>query len=170
MKLLFDLSGRLCWLMSVAARLLIGGLVLLVVADVAVRNAGLRPLAWAVNSSEFLLLYITFLAMPWLVRQKGHVFVEFLRVALPRNAKVVLARVVYLACMVLCLYLAWVAGRSLILAIERGTYEMRTFDIPKWMVFAPMVVAFALSAVEWLRYLLGHDDFYDRDILEVGGH
>lgn len=170
MKLLFDLSGRLSWLLAVFARLLIGALVLLVVADVAVRNAGLRPLAWAVNTSEFFLLYVTFLAMPWLVRKKGHVFVEFLRIALPRPAKAALARVVYLGCIVLCVYLAWVAGRSMLLAIERGTYEMRTFDIPKWVVFLPMVVAFSLSAVEWLRYLLGHDDFYDRDLLETGGH
>jgi hypothetical protein len=47
---------------------------------------------------------------------------------------------------------------------------MRVFDIPKWVVFAPMVLAFALSAVEWLRYLLGYDDLYDRDLLETGGH
>lgn len=170
MKTLFDLSGRLCWLLAIAARLLIGALVLLVVADVAVRNSGLRPLAWAVNTSEFLLLYITFLSMPWLVRKKGHVFVEFLRIALPRQAKQVLSRVVYLACMVLCLYIGWVALNSMLLAIERGTYEMRTFDIPKWVVFAPMVLAFGLSALEWLRYALGYDDFYDRDLLEVGGH
>ena len=170
MKSFFDLSGRLSWLMSVCARLLIGALVVLVVADVAVRNAGLRPLAWAVNTSEFFLLYITFLSMPWLVRQKGHVFVEFLRVVLPDRAKLVLARVIYFACLVLCLYLAWVAGKSFALAIARGTYEMRTFDIPKWVVFAPMIAAFVLSSVEWLRYLLGYDDFYDRDILDVGGH
>ncbi|MFN3400421.1 MAG: TRAP transporter small permease subunit [Ferrovibrio sp.] len=130
----------------------------------------LRPLAWAVNTSEFFLLYITFLAMPWLVRQKGHVFVEFLRIWLPRRAKAVLARIVYLGCIVLCLYLGWVAWNSLTLAVQRGTFEMRTFDIPKWVVFAPMVLAFFLSAVEWLRYLLGYDDFYDRDPLEAGGH
>ena len=170
MKLLFDLSGRVSWILAVFARLLIGALILLVVADVAVRNAGLRPLAWAVNTSEFFLLYITFLSMPWLVRRKGHVFVEFLRIALPERAKAVLARLVYLGCIVLCLYLAWVAFNSLTLAIQRGTYEMRTFDIPKWVVFLPIVTAFGLSAVEWLRYLLGYDDFYDRDLLEVGGH
>ena len=170
MKLLFDLTGRLSWLMATLAKLLIGALVLLVVADVAFRNSGLRPLAWAVNTSEFFLLYITFLSMPWLVRQKGHVFVEFLRVALPDSAKIWLARLVYLSCIVLCLYLAGVATQSLITAIQRGTYEMRTFDIPKWVVFSPMVLAFTVSAMEWLRYLMGYDDFYDRDILEVGGH
>lgn len=170
MTVLFALSGRLCWLLAVIARLLIGGLIVIVVADVAFRNLGLRPLAWAVNSSEFLLLYITFLSMPWLVRTKGHVFVDFLRVALPRHARLVLSRIVYAGCIALCLYLGWVALDSLILAIQRGTYEMRTFDIPKWMVFSPMVLAFGLSAIEWLRYLLGHDDFYNRDLLEVGGH
>lgn len=170
MKTVFDLSGRLCWLMAVVARLLIGALVLLVVADVFVRNVGWRPLAWAVNASEFFLLYVTFLSMPWLIRNKGHVFVEFLRIALPEKAKRVMARVVYVACMVLCLYLGWVALNSLILAIERGTYEMRTFDIPKWVVFGPMVLAFGLSAVEWLRFALGYCDMYDRDLMEVGGH
>jgi len=170
MRQLFDATGRLSWVMATIAKLLIGSLVLLVVADVAFRNLGLRPLAWAVNTSEFFLLYITFMSMPWLVRQKGHVFVEFLRVALPDSAKIWMARLVYLACIVLCLYLAGVALQSLVTAIQRGTYEMRTFDIPKWVVFAPMVLAFTVSALEWLRYLMGYDDFYDRDILEVGGH
>ena len=170
MRRLFDFTGWLSWLMATIAKLLIGALVLLVVADVAFRNSGLRPLAWAVNTSEFFLLYITFMSMPWLVRQKGHVFVEFLRVALPDHARIWLARLVYLGCIALCLYLAGVATQSLITAIQRGTYEMRTFDIPKWVVFSPMVLAFTVSAFEWLRYLLGYDDFYDRDILEVGGH
>ncbi|MCB1342362.1 MAG: TRAP transporter small permease [Pseudooceanicola sp.] len=170
MTTLFTLSGRLCWALAVLARLLIGGLIVIVVADVAFRNLGQRPLAWVVNSSEFVLLYITFLSMPWLVRRKGHVFVDFLRVALPRQVRALLEKVVYLACIGLCLYLGWVALNSLIVAIQRGTYEMRTFDIPKWVVYSPMVLAFALSAVEWLRYLLGHDDFYDRDLMEVGGH
>lgn len=170
MKLVFDLSGRLCWLLAMIARLLIGALVVLVVTDVAVRNAGLRPLAWAVNTSEFFLLYITFFAMPWLVRNKGHVFVIFLRVVLPPVARQLLAKVVYLGCIVLCLYLGWVAWNSLTLSVARGTYEMRTFDIPKWVVFAPMVLAFFLSALEWLRYLLGYDDFYDNDPIEAGGH
>ncbi|WP_323040354.1 TRAP transporter small permease [Gemmobacter sp.] len=170
MNLLFDLTGRASQLLAIAARILIGALVLLVVADVAVRNIGLRPLGWAVNTSEFFLLYVTFLSMPWLIRTKGHVFVEFLRIALPASAKRVMARIVYVGCMVLCLYLGWVALNSMILSVQRGTYEMRTFDIPKWVVFAPMVGAFGLSALEWLRFALGYDDMYDRDLMEVGGH
>lgn len=170
MNTLFHLSGQLCWLLSVAARALIGVLVLIVVADVAVRNAGLRPLSWAVNTSEMLLLYVTFFSMPWLVRCKGHVFVNFLRIALPDAGKRVLARIVYLGCVGLCLYLGWIALTSMQQAIVRGTYEMRNFDIPKWVIFAPMALAFLLSALEWMRYALGIEDYYDADPLEHGGH
>lgn len=170
MKTIFDLSGRLCWVLSVIARALIGLLVLIVVADVAVRNFGFRPLSWAVNSSELLLLYITFFSMPWLVRNKGHVFVSFLRIALSDAGKRVLARIVYLGCVALCLYLGWVALTSMQLAIARNTYEMRNFDIPKWVIFAPMTLAFFLAALEWLRFALGFDDYYDSDPLANGGH
>lgn len=170
MKTLFHLTGQASWGLSVLARLMIGAMILIVVSDVAFRNLGLRPLAWAINTSEFLLLYVTFLSMPWLIRQKGHVFVEFLRVALPKKAKKVLEKLVYLGCLILCLYIGGVALMSMIDAIARGTYEMRTFDTPKWVVFLPMVLAYGLSALEWLRFLMGSDSMYERDLMEVGGH
>lgn len=170
MKTLFYLSGQASWFLSLAARLMIGAMIVIVVGDVAFRNLGLRPLSWAINASEFLLLFVTFLSMPWLIRQKGHVFVEFLRVALPAKGKLILEKLVYLGCLVLCLYIGAVALMSLVDAVARGTYEMRTFDTPKWVIFLPMVLAYGLSAVEWLRYLVGADSLYDRNILEVGGH
>ncbi|MDO9525843.1 MAG: TRAP transporter small permease [Gemmobacter sp.] len=169
MTLLFDLSGKLAWALASFAKLLIGIMILLVVSDVAVRNFGWRPMTWAISASEYILMYVAFLAMPWLVRIKGHVFVEFLRFMLPEKAKQVLAKVVYLTSVLLCLYLGWIALSSLMLSIERGTYETRTFDTPKWVVFLPIMTGFFLSAVEWLRYLLGHDSLYNRDPLEVEG-
>lgn len=170
MKTLFDLSGQFCWLLSVIARALIGFLVLIVVADVAVRNMGLRPLSWAVNSSEILLLYVTFFSMPWLVRKKGHVSVNFLRVLLPETGRYLLSKAVYIGCMLLCIYLGWIALTSMQLAISRGAYEMRNFDIPKWVIFAPMALALFMAALEWLRYALGVDNYYNADPLENGGH
>jgi len=169
MNLIFDLSGKLAWALASLAKLMIGTMILLVVADVAVRNLGWRPMTWAVSASEYILMYVAFLAMPWLVRIKGHVFVEFLRFLLPSQAKRVLEKIVYLTSVILCLYLGWIALNSFLLAIERGTYEMRTFDMPKWAVFLPIMTGFFLSAVEWLRYLMGSDSLYNRDPLEVEG-
>lgn len=169
MKTLFDMTGRLSEALAAVAKVLLGLMILFVVADVAFRNLGLRPLSWAVSGSEYILLYAAFLPMPWLVHSKGHVFVEFLRNILPPQGRVVLEKIVYLACIVLCLYLGAYALLSLIDAFQSGAYETRSFDMPKWAVFMPITLGFFLSAIEWLRYLLGHDTLYNLDPLEVEG-
>lgn len=169
MKAFFDLSGGLSAALASVVRILIGLMIVIVVTDVAFRNLGLRPLSWAVSLSEYILLYSAFLPMPWLVRQKGHVFVEFLRNALPPSARSLLEKLVYLTCIALCLYLGGTALMSFIDAISTGDYETRTFDMPKWAVFLPMILGFFLSAVEWLRYLVGIDTLYNLNPLEIEG-
>ncbi|MBK6863512.1 MAG: TRAP transporter small permease subunit [Ideonella sp.] len=79
---LFDASGRIAQALAVLTKLLLATVVVLVSADVAARNFA-RPLAWSVSLTEYLLVYITFLSMPALVRGKGHVCADFIRGALP---------------------------------------------------------------------------------------
>jgi TRAP-type C4-dicarboxylate transport system permease small subunit len=169
MKSLFDLTGRLSHLLASLAKILIGLMILIVVADVAFRNLGFRPLSWGVSTSEYILLYAAFLPMPWLVRIKGHVFVEFLRSILKPAGRAVLEKIVYVLCVALCLYLGTIALGSFLEMLRSGDYETRSFDMPKWLVFLPMMAAFYLSALEWLRFLLGYDTMYNLDPLEVEG-
>lgn len=169
MTTFFDVVGRVSWLMAMLAKCLIGLLIVLVVSDVLARNLGMRALTWAISASEYSLLYLTFLAMPWLVRNKGHVFVIFLRGFFGPRGKAVLEKIVYLACILLCLYLGYIAASSCWLALQKGTYETRTFDMPKWAVFLPMMLAFWVSALEWLRFLITPLSMYDVDPTEVEG-
>lgn len=169
MKALFDLSGGLSAALAGVVRVLIALMIIIVISDVAMRNLGFRPLSWAISVSEYILLYSAFLPMPWLVRTKGHVFVEFLRNAMPSGARNLLEKLVYLTCIVLCLYLGSIALTSALDALSTGDYETRTFDMPKWAVFLPMIIGFFLSAVEWLRYLMGFDTLYNLNPLEVEG-
>ena len=165
----FDIVGYLSWLCASAAKLLIGAVILLVVADVVARNMGLKAMTWAISASEYSLLYITFLAMPWLVRIKGHVFVVFLRALFPLPVQRLLEKLVYLTCILLCVYLAWVAGSLMVTAWQKGSFESRTFDMPKWAIFLPIFLGFALSALEWLRFLLTPASLYDANPLEAEG-
>jgi TRAP-type C4-dicarboxylate transport system permease small subunit len=105
METLFKITGNLSWGLASLAKLLLGLMVVIVVADVCVRNLGMRPLAWGISASEYSLLYAAFLPMPWLVRTKGHVFVEFLRAALSPAAKKILEKTVYTACIAISLYI-----------------------------------------------------------------
>jgi hypothetical protein len=41
--------------------------------------------------------------------------------------------------------------------------------MPRWLIFAPMVVGLWLSAIEFLRYLVGRDSIYAIDVHEMEG-
>ena len=83
--------------------------------------------------------------------------------------KRLLEKLVYLTCILLCLYLGWVAWASMATAIQKGSFESRTFDMPKWAIFLPIFLGFALSALEWLRFLLTPASLYDANPLEAEG-
>jgi TRAP-type C4-dicarboxylate transport system permease small subunit len=168
MNRVFDASGRVSLVLAVITKLMLGAIVLLVTADVAARNLA-RPLAWSVSLTEYLLIYVTFLPMPALVRGKGHVCADFVRTYLPVSIRRVLESAVYVLCVAICLYLGWVAFASLIDSVRTGAYDVRTFDMPRWLIFLPMVIGLWLSALEFLRYLLGRDSIYALDIREMEG-
>ena len=170
MNLLFSMVERLGRWLARLTMLLLGLLVLIVVADVSARTVGLRPLSWASSTAEYILLYAAFLPMPLLVRGKGHVFVEFLRAPMPPAFKRAFERSVYVVCIMVCAYLAWVATRNGLAAWREGSYETRTYDMPKWLVYLPMVLGFWLATVEWLRFLLGADSLYHIDPLKMDGY
>lgn len=168
MDRLFDASGRIAQALAVLTKLLLAAIVLLVCADVAARNLA-RPLAWGVSLTEYLLVYIAFLPMPALVRAKGHVCADFIRLALPPRLRSMTERGVYVLCLAICLYLGWIAFGSGLASLKTGSYEVRTFDMPRWLIFAPMVVGLWLSALEFLRYLVGRDSIYAIDAREMEG-
>ncbi|TPW30192.1 TRAP transporter small permease [Pararhizobium mangrovi] len=169
MQVFFAAVARVSWLMAAAVKLILAAIVIEVVADVVLRNLNLRPISWGVSATEYGLVYAAFLPMPWLVHIKGHVFVEFLRKALPIPARAVLERIVYAACVILCLYITVFAVNSFFDALRTGAYETRTFDMPKWAIVAPVCLGFFFSALEWCRFLLGFESLYDVDPLEQEG-
>jgi TRAP-type C4-dicarboxylate transport system permease small subunit len=169
MDAFFAALGRVSWFLAMLVKLILAAIVVEVISDVVLRNLNLRPLAWGVSATEYGLLYAAFLPMPWLVRTKGHVFVEFLRKTLSARAQVILEKTVYCVCIALCLYLFYFAAAALAGAWRSGAYETRTFDMPKWLIYLPVAVGFLLSAVEWTRYLLTDDSLYHYDPLQQEG-
>ncbi len=167
---LFALTGLVGRALAALAMGLLGALVLIVTADVVVRTAGGRPLAWVPSTAEYILLYAAFLPMPALVRTKGHVFVEFLRAPLPEAARRALEIAVYATCAAICAYLAWISVERLWEAIATGAYETRTYDMPRWLIDLPMATGFALSCFEWLRFLAGADSMYRLDPRAMDGY
>lgn len=139
----------------------------LIVYDVVLRNFLISPPAFSVPSIEYGLLYITMFSGPWLVRTRGHVVVEALRQSLPPRSRLVLEKIVYVICILICAVLTWKAIELWVDAYVSGEDDPRAIYIPHTLRYGPMVIGFALMGTEFCRYLFGPASFY-RD--KVGEH
>ncbi len=91
---------------------------MLIVADVFMRLVGIPPWTYISAIVEYGLLWFTMLAAPYLVRMKGHVFIDAITQMLPAAAQRVMAKFAYLICIVSSLVFFWYA---LLFRFGRGT-------------------------------------------------
>ena len=143
--------------LAIVAGAMMAAVFLMIILDVVMRTAGLQPPLFVSALSEYALLYLTMFAAPWVVRIKGHVYVESLTSALPERARLVIERGMLVLCIVVCLVLAYYAAITGIEIAGRGEVDVRSIEIPRWVLFVPLPVGLTLSAAEFLRFLLGFD-------------
>ena len=136
---------------------------LLILYDVIARNTGFSPFTHTLALTEYGLYYVTLLGAPWLVRTKRHIYMQLLTAVAPAALRPLISRLCYLACVIVCAVICWYAGQVTVETWLRGDQEVRSFDMPRWLVFVVMPISFALLTVEFGRYLLGLDNMYDRE-------
>lgn len=122
--------------------------------DVCMRTIGAQPPAWTSAATEYSMLILTMAAAPYLVRRNGHVRVEFLSGALPRPGRIALQRAVALSACGVSLTTALVALRIGLDVYSRGELDIRSIEMPRWILFAMLVAGFGLCAVEFFRQAL----------------
>ncbi len=132
----------------------------LIVVDVLKRLAGISPPAFTITFVEYILLYFTMFSAPWLVRVKGHVFIDAVTQLLTPGVQVVLAKIVYFLSVCSALTFSYISFGLLMEAIETQNLDVRGVDMPGWLLIAPMPPCFLLVAIEFFRYLIGIDDMY----------
>ena len=86
---------------------------------------------------------------PWLVRERGHVAIEALVAVLPNRTRRALAKFVYLVCGSVCFLFAWFSLELFWEAWVTGEEDIRGVDMPYWLLFSPMPIAFLLAGLEF---------------------
>ena len=152
--------------MAICAGIVISVATLLIIIDVLMRITMMDPLLFILTTVEYSLLYFTMLAAPWLLRIKGHVFIDAVTQFMPPTVKKVIAKLVYLACIIACSIYCWQLINLLVEAIQSGELDMRSYEIPIWILFVPMPLCFFMCAMEFIRYLIGIDDMYSKAVVE----
>jgi TRAP-type C4-dicarboxylate transport system permease small subunit len=132
----------------------------LIVVDVTLRATGFVPPAFTSAVVEYVLLYFTLLAAPFLVRRKGHVYVDALTSQLPARLRWATEKSAYLVCIVTSLVFAYIGFQLAIDAVRSGAIEERSIDVAAWIGYLPVGPVFVILAIEFGRYLVGIDTMY----------
>ena len=154
MERISELYGKLLAGLALAACVLLFLMMLMICADVLLRNVvlvpGLRGLAWSNEVSESMLYLITLLTAPWILRRGQHIRVDIVLVAIPKKTAWYcewVADALALVCSGVMMAYGWNAA---VASFKAGSMAIKTLITPEWWTLAPLPITFALLAIEVL--------------------
>jgi len=144
--------GRLLAALALGGCAVMFAMMLVIVADVALRNLALpglpRGIDWSNEVSELMLYLTTVLVAPWLLRQGQHIRVDILLTALPPRMAWYLEWVADTLGLACCLFMAWYGSRATWASWSSGALNIKTLVTPEWWSLAPLPAMFLLLSVE----------------------
>jgi C4-dicarboxylate transporter, DctQ subunit len=145
----------LAWLCGAA----LAAVFMMIVVAVTLRTLRVGEPDWILPTTEYAMLFIGTLGAPWLLRERGHVVIDVVRVSVSPAVRRVMAHIVA-ACSTL-LFIVLVYHSFPVLRSIWGEYEMRAYMMPKALLVAPVTVSFALLAIGFFRALIGRAELYE---------
>lgn len=148
------LYGRLLEALALVACALLFFMMLVICADVLLRNVALLPrmrgVEWSNEVSEACLYLITMLAAPWLLRRGRHIRVDILLRAIPKRLAWVCEWICDCLALGCCLLLVVYGAQSALASQAAGALSIKTLVTPEWWLLAPLPIAFLLLGIEVL--------------------
>jgi TRAP-type transport system small permease protein len=136
--------------MLTAAGALLLIMTLVIAADVFLRNIGAGGIPPSNQLSEDSLYLITLLVAPGLLRQGQHIRIDIVLRALPRRIGWIMEWIGDVVGLVCCLTFVWYGTSVAAASFFDGSISVKTLVLPEWWLLAPMPVAFALLAIEFI--------------------
>lgn len=130
-----------------------------IIGDVAMRNFGFRSIQALSALVEYGLLFSTMAVAPFLVRTHGHVAVQSFVEAMPPSLRHIVSQLGLALSVALLALLSWRAAAVAVEVTQSGAIDMRSVNIPGWVLYMMLSVGFGLMAVEFLILLLRGERF-----------
>lgn len=127
---------------------------MMIFAEVSWRYIGGRSQLWVTEVSEYSLLYITFLAAPYLLQNNRHVTVDLFLSGLSGNSARALRVVIALLGGALCVVLT-IKGVQLVLdQYAMGIRRISVMAPRSWYIFAAVPIGTGLMALQFLDQII----------------
>ena len=109
-----------------------------------------RPIAWIVEISSYLMLYITFLGTAWLLRREGHVEIDLFTGLMSQKQRAVLRSVTSVGGAAVGFVLTWKGVLITIDYFRRGVMAMDILNTPQYLLTAIIPVGGFLLMIEFI--------------------
>jgi TRAP-type C4-dicarboxylate transport system permease small subunit len=159
MKIISRLYDGIIFGMAYVAGFLMVAMMLTIFIDVVLRNLDYQSSSHFFTFSEYALLLVPCFGAPWLVRERGHVYVEIALNYLPDAGKRNAIRLIGVICIAVCLVLAWYGFEVTIKNFVQNDMDVRSFDMPRWLIVGWIPVSFLMMAIEFARFLWRGESF-----------
>lgn len=121
------------------------------VLEVVLRYGFNSPTRWSADLVSYLLLFITFMAMPQVTANGGHVAVTALLEKLGSSAQRAAARAIATGGVVVCLLLTWICLQETLRQVGGNVQMMSAYPVPKAWISLWIVYGLGSSALYFLR-------------------
>ena len=110
---------------------------------------------WIIQTTEYALLWIVFLATAWLLREKGHITTDLVYEHLSTQTQQALDMITFflggIASVVLFLFSLYYTYDSIINSVT----DVRAVTIPKWIIFIIIPIGTLLLIIQFFRMAWG---------------
>jgi len=145
--------------MAGVAAFLMAAMMVVITLDVILRNLGYQSSAHFFTFTEYALLIVPCMGAPWLAREKGHIYVEILLMSMSERMRARFTMLIGLICIAVCLVIAWYGFDVALRDYLQNEKDVRSLDMPRWMIVVWIPLSFLMMAVEFARFLWRREDF-----------
>jgi TRAP-type C4-dicarboxylate transport system permease small subunit len=110
-----------------------------------------RPQIWAVEVTEYAMLYLTFLGSAWLLREEGHVRLDIIDVFLNPRSKALLNSITSVLGAIVFLVLLFFGTWSTWAHYQKGLRTFSAMEILKWPFLIVIPFGSLLLLIQFLR-------------------
>jgi C4-dicarboxylate transporter DctQ subunit len=134
----------------------LAGVILIFITAAVCYTIGMRYLftkttIWIMQTTEYALLWIVFLATTLLLRERGHITTDVIYTHLNEKTKRYLDCIMFVIGGLACTIMVYFGTDYLRECIIKGITDVRAVTVPKWTIFIVIPIGSILLAIQFFR-------------------
>ena len=115
-----------------------------------------NPLGWVVQTSQYSLVFVTFLSAAWVLKREKHVTMDLLTNWLSPEKKAMFGMITSVIGATVCLVITFYSTLVTLDHFQRKIYDMQVIEVPLGPLFAVITLGCFTLFIQFLRRVFGY--------------